>query len=171
MPYAFVVYFLCVLALATASQVYIDPAAQWEGKPWLGKFVSTGRQENGAAFTETLGFELEPEQKVYHQIWKEGDRYVHDLVVAPGSSFRENRVFRLGQEFQTHAHSYDGQSESANATYTEDGDKLVADVAITGKPRRRFVYEVQGDQMIATYTKGNVVARRWFERRPHDSST
>ncbi|OWA51795.1 hypothetical protein BV898_16261 [Hypsibius exemplaris] len=57
------------------------------------------------------------------------------------------------------------QSEIAKTKYSEDGEKLVADVSIPTKGKTiRSEYEVQGDQLIKTYKTGDIVAKKWFKK-------
>jgi hypothetical protein len=150
-----------VVAMAAASGA---GEKEWTGKPWLGKWQSlpTDKAENWEAFVNALAI---PEQytrdlqKTIHTIYKQGEHY-HHIFAIPDKNFEKDLEFTLGQEISVKH----GENE-VKVKYSEDGDKLVADVSIPAKNKQiHDVYEVQGDQLIKTYKVGDVVAKRWFKK-------
>ncbi|OWA51796.1 hypothetical protein BV898_16262 [Hypsibius exemplaris] len=150
-----------VVAMTAATG---DAPKEWSGKPWLGKFVAevTDKSENWEAFVDALGL---PEQfgrapvKTIQKIYKQGDHY-HHIFALPDKNFEKDIEFTLGQEVEIK------QGEHiAKTKYSEDGEKLVADVSIPTKGKTiRSEYEVQGDQLIKTYKTGDIVAKKWFKK-------
>ncbi|OWA51798.1 hypothetical protein BV898_16264 [Hypsibius exemplaris] len=142
---------------------------EWAGKAWLGKWVSTDRSENWDAFVEALGLPLAAyggNHKTVHKLWKEGDHYHHQIIIAD-KSYKQDIQFKLGEEGRT-AHN----GTEVTFKYTEVGDNLQNEVKIPSKNKTiSDSYVVKGDELEKTYKINDVVAKRWYKKHAHEPST
>ncbi|OWA51793.1 hypothetical protein BV898_16259 [Hypsibius exemplaris] len=151
-----------VVAFAAAEK-------EWTGKTWLGSWASTDRAENWEAFVDALGLPSDQYprevQRTIHTIYKQGDKYHHEVSI-PSKNFKKAIEYTLGTETDVQHGPH-----TIKLKYTEDGEKLVADVQIPSKNKQiHDIYEVQGDTLTKTYKVGDVVAKRWFTREANPTA-
>jgi len=152
-----------LLVLTTAEIDHDWSKAEWTGKSWLGRFESDDRQENWPAFVDAVdlpNYFNRGIHKAVLKIWRTGDVY-HRAIGIPEKNFEFNALnFRLGEEV-----TINRNGTEVKVKFTEDGDKLVADVTIPSQNKHiKDVHEVIGDDLVKTYTANGVTAKRWFKR-------
>jgi len=144
-----------VVALAAASQ------------PWLGKWESDDSKapENLDAVVAALGLPADKfggNPKSHLEFVKEGDSY-KTIFKIPSKSYEATIPFKLGQE-GTHVEPKFNNAE-IKYTYTEDGDKLKAEVKVPAKNKViQDSYEVVGEALVKSYKVDGIEGKRWFKR-------
>jgi len=151
-----------LLALATAHPGSDLTKAQWEapGQPWLGVWQAD-RAENWPAFVEeALGLALNNETaapiNVKLSFWKDGDHFHRELDI-PTFAIISTREFRLGESEIT------AGGATIKVKYADAGEKLVVTTDSTATNEKiQETYEVTEGELVWTYKKGEVLAKRWF---------
>jgi len=150
-----------IVALAVARPSHDKSRAEFTGRPWLGRWISTGRTENAQAAVEAIAFpnQYAVLQRMEHTFRKEGDHFLHEISI-PDRDFTRIDEFRMGEDTEI---LHDGHPVKLN--YKEEGDALVIDVSFRTKGKHiRHTFEAQGDELIKTSRFGNVSSKRWFRR-------
>ncbi|XP_055347786.1 secretory-abundant heat soluble protein 64681-like [Paramacrobiotus metropolitanus] len=129
--------------------------------PWIGKWESIdGRQENFDNLVAKLDApQYGGNQKVYHKLWKEGDHFHHGLAV-PDKQLKKFVQFKFGEE-----QSLTFNNTEFKITYSEKDKDLHVDVKIPAKGVTiHDVYHVEGEELVKSYTVGDVKAKKWFKK-------
>jgi len=150
-----------VVAVASAAQPWLGHWKSDSAKPALkwDEFVAN------LNVPEALKTKLAGNPNTDLTITKADDEYT-TTVTFPGHAHEFSWTFKLGEE-RTKDIKLGEHQHQIKYKFTEDGEKLKADVSVPSKADARPIhntYAVNGDELTKTYTVGDITATRYFKR-------
>jgi len=152
-----------ILGIAAISSIAADRVVEWTGKPWMGKWETTGRQENMEQYVSKLGVHshigtADPNAKTFTKFFRLGDEYHHKILV-PTSDYTNNIAFKLDEEGTA---TYNGTQFKYK--YVEKDGALVGTFTYGSKVVEN-TYQLDGEELVKIGKVDGITAKRWSKRQ------
>jgi len=155
---------LIILGLAVLCHA-ADPVKEWTGKPWMGKWETTGRQENMEQYVSKLALHTQsnvhshadPNAKTITKFFKLGDQYHHHMIVQ-AANYSNDIAFKLNEEGSG---IYGGVNFKFK--YVEQDGALVGTFTFGDKVAEN-TYKLDGEELVKIGKIDGIVAKRWYKK-------